>query len=117
MNKRRRNSTIIIGIAITLLLFGCNPFNNNKEVSVEMTDDEFLKQVEPYLAKDESINDISTVPPAPGYLSEAEVLKRVALDFLEEGMLNLEYRVNLKRPLSSGTSKPMPAQLVPLRAI
>ena len=94
MNKYKQISTIVIGITITMLLFGCNPFKNNRDVSVEMTEDEFLKEVEPYLAKGESIDDISTVPPAPGYLSEAEVLKRVALDFLESGMLNLEYRVN-----------------------
>jgi len=81
---------------MAMLLFGCNPFTTTQnKVSVATKDDEFLKQVEPYLAEGESIDDISTVPPAPGYLSEAEVLKRVAQHFLESGRLNLEYRVNL----------------------
>ncbi|MFP4114118.1 MAG: hypothetical protein ACLFUA_07080 [Spirochaetales bacterium] len=77
------------------MLFGCTPAAVQLEDAGEMPDDEFLKLVEPHLAEGESISDISTVPPEPGYLSEAEVLKRVAQDFAAGGRLDLEYRVNL----------------------
>ncbi|MFW5775884.1 MAG: hypothetical protein ACOCZB_01205 [Spirochaetota bacterium] len=95
MKTNRRTFTTLICSTVVLVLFGCSPAAVQLEDAGEMPDDEFLKLVEPHLAEGESISDISTVPPEPGYLSEAEVLKRVAQDFAAGGRLDLEYRVNL----------------------
>ncbi|MFP4114122.1 MAG: hypothetical protein ACLFUA_07100 [Spirochaetales bacterium] len=95
MKTNRRTFTTLICSTVVLVLFGCTPAAVQLEDAGEMPDDEFLKLVEPHLAEGESISDISTVPPEPGYLSEAEVLKRVAQDFAAGGRLDLEYRVNL----------------------
>ncbi len=95
MNMLKRYRILLGMFAFTCMCVGCNPFGIKKENASEIPTDEFLLQVEPYLAEGESIDEISTVPPAPGYLSETEVLKRVAQDFISRGMLNLEYKQNI----------------------